>query len=61
MTSKGLYHIPLDHLTKRLYLKRVNLVGIAVTVEESPVQKDTEFMSRSLGAVNFPAKFSMFS
>jgi hypothetical protein len=24
------------------------LVGIAVTVEENPVQKDTEFMSRDL-------------
>jgi hypothetical protein len=46
-------------LTKRLYRKAVTLVGIAVTVEENPVQKDTEFMSRDLSAVNFPAKISM--
>jgi hypothetical protein len=46
-----------DHLNA--VSKAVTLVGIAVTVEENPVQKDTEFMSRDLNAVNFPAKFSM--
>jgi hypothetical protein len=46
----------LDHLTKRHCRKSVNLVGIAVTVEENPVQKDTEFMSRDLGAGNCPAE-----
>jgi hypothetical protein len=49
----------LDHLTKRIYRKAVTLVGIVVTVEETPVQKDREFMSRDLIAVSFPAKISM--